>query len=266
LKISPGNIFLIAGASGVGKTKFSTRLLRQLLLRHKDISVMWYCMEDPDDKIIRCFISQTVLLTDSQLLSKNYKLTQDDLHLIVQARNEFDDYDIDFVTKSDTIKNIKKNFITFCKKRKKKKNMNILVIDNIMKLADNRIIRNQNEADDHIAATIQSIEEDTRDYRSLIIPLHHFTKDTVARTNLKEAFRPTRDHLRGSGRYFDAATQVAFINKPGVFERLVSDMPSFKNELEYLFITEIAKNRNDKLGIVRWWADFGYNVFQEMEL
>ena len=264
ITLSPENIILIAGASGSGKTKWITGLMRQLLNHHLDISILWYAMEDPHDKLMRCFISQDVFLTDQELLSKNMRLAPDHMTLILATRKTFDNYDIEFVNRPETIENIQKHFISFCK-TKPKMNLKILIIDNYMKLKDiTSSMKNRLEIDDYVAGKIAETESLTRSYRSLIFVLHHFTKEQKNHLNLKEAYRPDEEHIRGSSRIVDNSTQVILINRPGMFDKLKVDMQQYKKILDYLFITEVTKNRNGNLGIVRWWTHMGYNIFKEI--
>ena len=264
LTLSPENIILVAGTSGSGKTKWVTALIRNLLDIHSNISILWYAMEDPHDKLMRCFISQNTLLTDQELLSKNIKLTRDHLHMIMATKKMFDSYDIEFVNKPETIDNIHDHFVSFCKK-KPKKNLKILIIDNYMKLRDNISARkNKNEVDEYVAGKMADIESNTRKHQSLIFVLHHMTKEQKGTLNLKEAYRPDESHVRGSTRIIDNCTQVVLINRPGMFDKLKVDMLQYREILEYLFITEVTKNRNGTLGIIRWWTHMGYNIFKEI--
>lgn len=263
ITLSPENIILVAGASGSGKTKWITFVMRRLLDLHSNISILWYAMEDPHDKLMRCFISQSTLLTDQQLLSKNMKLTRDHLHMIMATKKMFDNYDIEFVNKPEYIDNIEKHFHLFCKK-KPEKNLKILIVDNYMKLKDNLVKKNSLEVDDYVAGKIAEIEVTTRKYHSLVFILHHLTKKQKDGLNLKEAYRPDEEHIRGSSRIVDSSTQVILINRPGMFDKLKVDMLQYRDILEYLFITEVTKNRNGNLGIIRWWTHIGYNIFKEI--
>lgn len=258
LQINGKNILLAGGKSGTGKTKFLTALITGLLRNNDDVSVLWYSMEDPADKIVRCFISMSTKLSDSQILSKDYKMSQSTLDFIIGLRDKFNSYDIEFVETASKVKSIKSHFASFCKKRPDR--LNILVVDNLAILEDNNEKGGQTEKDDRIALGFQNIMNETK---GLVILIHHFTDAQMEKGNFSNGYRPRETHLKGSTRYRDISTQILLINKPSEYPD-VRDYYKDKEYLNYLFITDIVKNRNNNKGLIRWYADLASNTFLEL--
>jgi replicative DNA helicase len=266
MTLSPG-IMLVAGSSGVGKTSWVTSLMWNLLKNnYRDVSIMWNTIDhETGTKIIRKFISQEILITDKELTNKGMGMNVSRrIEEILPIRGIIEQMDIEFQEKADYINVIVKKFANFCKKRKGKK-LNILLIDNIMRLLD-MISKGmtQNEKDDFIANTISQCYNDTRKYNSLIIFLHHFTKDQAGHLNLDDGYRPSREHIKGSSRYDDISEQVVLLNRPANYPKLMAKYRSKKEVLEHMFIVDIPKNTSGETGLVHFLTDIKYNYFEEL--
>lgn len=264
LAVAPG-LSLWAGAGNIGKSIFNSFVMSQLLKFNKEVSIQWFCIDHEDeDRIIKRWISQITGFSDSELSGKKGRLTQNNIEIILMLRNTFDNYDIEFINKPTYINDIHKRFIKFCEKRPDR--FNILIIDNIMRLKDNRDAFNQLSIDDNIANTLADIRDDTKQYNSHILALHHFTKESISNLNLKQAFRPSIGHIRGSSRYENIMEQVILLNRPGNYGMLLNDMKEQEDILKNMFITEIAKNSYGETGIIRWWCNMNTCTFKEIEI
>jgi len=264
LKLTGNNIILIAAKNGSGKTKFVINYISRLFnLYPNKIGVLWYSMEDGDDKIVRNFIAQKIKLTDNEQLSKGYKLSMEQLDLIVSINHEISKYNIEFVNKKSSIKDIGKHYRKF-RSQNKDNELNILIIDNIMLLEENVMYRNQTAADDAISAEIDSWNVKTgRDTDPVVILVHHLTDEQLDKSALKEAYRPREKHIKGSSRYRDLATIIMMLNRPAQYADLVNSYRSKLKVINNLFLLDITKNRNGKTGLVRFFANLGYNIFEE---
>ena len=264
LKLTGNNIILIAAKNGSGKTKFIINYMSRLFNRYPNkIGVLWYSMEDGDDKIVRNFIAQRIKLSDEQQLSKGYKLTMEQLDLITSISNEISKYDIEFVNEKSNIKDIGAHYRKF-RLNNKDKDLNILIIDNIMLLEDNIMYRNQTAADDAISAEIDSWNVKTgRETDPLVILVHHLTDEQLDKSALKDAYRPREKHIKGSSRYRDLVTIIMMMNRPSQYPDLVNGYKGKEHVVNDLFLLDITKNRNGKTGLVRFFANFAYNIFDE---
>lgn len=265
LGISPGNLINFSGKSGSGKTSLVAHLARMLLETYKDTAICWYTMEDEPQKIMMNFLSPKILLTHSQLMGKNYKLSDYDKNVYQHNAKIFSTYDIEFVHEPSFINNIKVHFQKFCFQRPNK--FSILIIDNLMLLKDNHSHRFKSksyEVDDYIASQLQSTFTSTKkDYLVNVWYVHHLTKEQLSKTNAIEGYRPTEDNIRGSTRLRDIATQGIMINRPGEFPELVKQYAKTSIELpiQHLMVCEVYKNRNGKTGFFRYFTDLGYKIF-----
>lgn len=243
-------ITVIAGNEGSFKTKLIIFIMRKLLKNYDNISVLWYSMEDPSDKIIRAFISQDEFLSDKELKQFDYsKMIPEDV-----AK-----FDIQFVTKSQTIKEIGTEYEKFREFRKDR--FNILIIDNLMKIipCDYRI-----DPDLEILREVESWNIKTSNEESSVYLLHHFTKASLDDKNKDYAYQPKISHIRGSGRYKDAATNVILVNPMYSHFDIIELFEGYQDFISQYYTITIAKNRNEQKAKIRMVAFPAYNWFFEL--
>lgn len=260
--VAPNNTLLIGGKSGSGKTRYLIFLMRELLKHnHEKISVKWYSMEDDAQKLIRCYLSPLVGLTDEQLEGKKYKMKQDDLDTLIAHKSMFLQYDVDIVEQARSMQDISMEYKAFVSKRPNR--MNLLIIDNLMLLQDNASKDNQLKIDDSIARELYNIRNacHTNNINSYTIALHHFTDEQLDSAALKTAYRPREKHFKGSTRIRDASTQIILLNRFANYPDVIEAYPDMKKELEKLMTIDITKNRNGSTGLLRAFADMDYTNF-----
>lgn len=260
--ISPNNTLLVGGKSGSGKTRFIIFLIRELLKHHsEEISVKWYSMEDDAAKLVRCFLSAYIGLSDEQMEGKNYKMTEADIYKLIDYKTMFEKYDVSIVEKPRSMAEIALEYKAFVSSRMDK--FNILIIDNLMLLNDNAQNINQLKIDDNIARELYSIRNTchTNNINSYTIALHHFTDEQLDSANIKTAYRPREKHFKGSTRLRDASTQIILLNRFSNYPDLLEIYPDMKKELEKLISIDITKNRNGSVGLERAFAVMPYSDF-----
>jgi replicative DNA helicase len=266
LSIAPG-ITLISGAGGIGKTSFLTFLMHKLLHHNPDdVSIFWNAIDHDDHTVIvRKMLSQITGFTDRQMLSKGSKLKAEDFERIVAHKDRISKYDIYFQERIDTVKNIGRLFYNFCEKRRDKK-LNICIIDNVMRLEENRNkdVRNQNAIDDLIANSIADMRSDTTNFNSLIIYLHHMNKESFSDYNLDSGYQPTIDHIKGSGRFTDIPEQVVLLNRPGNYQKLLLEYQDKRDILEHMFIVDVVKNSLGPTGTIHYLCEMKNSYFEEL--
>jgi len=229
-------------------------------------SILWCNMEDDTPKMLRTFISQETGLTDDQLRQRNYELTPKDEFNIQKAKATLENFDIEFIDTNKSIEEIHKMFYYFCTQRPGR--FCILIIDNLMLLKDNSERGQQTEKDDRISLGVKQISIDTNKngMKSMVIMMHHFTDEQLSKLNLRDAYRPRESHLKGSTRYRDISTKIVLLNRPENFPDLMNAYKHIKDVMKYLFIAEVTKNRNSKVGVIRMFADIGIVKFKEIKL
>ena len=268
LKMDFHEIILFASAKKIGKTKLTLHLIMEILEIDPSIAVKIYSFELSEKELMYEFVSRETELRSSEIQSKGYKLSQQELIKIKDTMNKIAALDIEISTKPVSIETVKKDFIKFCKKRGTTRA--ILIIDNIGLLKDHK--GTQTETDDYVSKVIVEIKDRTK---GLIIPIHHMVKDMEKEERLKDGYRPRLEHLKGSTRIQDYANKVVLLHRPGHYEDLVKREESkgliYLNEGKFsrgevirkLFIAEVALNRNGEKGIVRFLHKLQFCQFKE---
>jgi len=257
--LDSGDIMMIAGPGGTGKSKLVMYFVKALMLSYKDVAVQYFSFEDPSNAILKNWLAHECMLTPRQMDGKGYKVTERDLVNIKEYSQWFLNWDFNIINNPCYINDIKTSFINFCKNRPNK--FNILVIDNVMLLKDNDDKTGGTSVDDRIARTIKEISVETLKYNSAVIFLHHFTKESQSFNKLRTGYKPETIDVRGSSRYNDIALTTLLINKPLLHPELVALYPGYEDMLRDLMIIETTKSRNGKTGFVRLFADLNYNIF-----
>jgi len=252
MPFSSQSITIVGGNEGTFKTKLMIYCVRLLLMKYPNISVLWYSMEDPADKLIRGFVAQETLLDDATLKRGRWQdIIPDDVKK----------YDIEFVTKSSTIKEVGQKYAEFRSKRDGK--FNLLIIDNIMKIIPINKGREM-DVDLEIIREIESWNIKTSPKENAVILLHHFTKATLEESNLKNAYEPEMIHLRGAGRYKDFCTNAMLINSMYYHSSIKKLFKRNVDFIEKYYIVKIDKNRNGKKKIIRMLAYPEFNHFYQI--
>lgn len=267
LMISPGNLLGVSGKSGSGKTSWVIHMMKKLLFKYpNEVSICWYTMEDEPEKLIVNMISSQIKLAYNDIHGKNYVLSAKEKKEIEKHLKTIEGFDIEFFHQKAMIGHVKAHFQRFCAKRPKR--FNILIIDNLMLLKDNQTYRFKSrgtEVDEHIANEIQDTFVKTKaNFDVNVLFVNHLTKEQLAKTNFKEGYRPREDNIRGSGRFLDICTQNILINRPGLFDDITAPYKEtgYYEALKSLCLLEVTKNRNGRLGLIRYFSNLDYKIFQ----
>ena len=254
-KLDFGRIFLLAGPKKIGKTKFIINYTVSVLMNMKDVGVHFYSFELNYDEMIYEMIAMLTGLTIDQILSKDYSLTEGDQLLIQKATKKISKLDMNIVTDTVSIDELYDQHISFASKRKH----SIVVIDNIGLLMETK--RGSESNDVYIAKKMVELKKKTN---SLIIPIHHMTKDMDKENRIKDGYRPRLEFLRGSTRLQDYCNMVALIHRPGHYPDLVNRERLRKTVkigekiynreplIKKLFLIDIAANRNGSKAVIRF--------------
>ena len=262
--LDKGDLICIAAGAGCGKSKLVMKMTKELMKNYEDVAIQYYSFEDPVNSILKNWIAEDVMLSTQEMDSKGYQLTDGDERRIKKEIQFIKNKDFKIINNPCYIDDIKSSFVNFCQHRDDK--FNILIIDNVMLLKDNNNKKgsNDNAIDEHIANTIKRISVETLKYNSCIIFLHHFTKEALSNTKLKNGFIPSRDNVRGSTRYIDISLTALLLNKPSIHPELIALYPGYEEMLNDILIINVDKNRNGPTGSIRYFNDMKYNIFEPL--
>jgi hypothetical protein len=269
LYLSNGILMLAAG-KGAGKTSVVVDLMKRILVNHnkdKNVCIQWNSMEDEIRMIIAKMISSEVGIPAKLLIRKNSRFKEH--HKIEMLRSVISGFDIEFQDRQLSMNEILTNWKVFLKQRKKTDNPQkptfpILIIDNIMQLTDHGNKQNQTADDDYICNRINVCRNEAKKLFGtsyLIIVLHHIGKENFAKDNLKNAFIPDDNSIKGSSRYSDLPTVGLLLHWFGVKDNLLQEMKPFSKYLKNLLYVSCFKNRSGGwIGNDRLFLDLDFNI------
>ena len=270
----PNSLIFVASSPKSGKTRLISSIIKQIIELNENVSVLWFSMEDSKELILRYLISLISGVPDCDLSGKSkILLTEKEFQRIYQARDFLKKCDITIIDEPLNIQTIQVKFTNFCNKRKNR--FNILLCDNFNIVKDMMPMNmSTTDKETYIASKFQNINTiNNRNGKiSMSIIIDHLSKDNLRKQSLNEGYRPRLEQLKGSGRKYEIATQLVFLNRPSLYDDLVAEEIlksnlivngySFERKeiLKDLLIMEIAANRHDGVmdesNIIRFNADF----------
>lgn len=236
-------ICLIAGSEGCGKTKYITYLVKGMLDNNENLRILWFSMEDSKEQIVRSFISMDAKLTTKQLQSINHTLSENEIEKINKISKEFSDYKIEFVDRVCSIQTIVRKTRNY---REKYKDSSIAVVVDNLGLISTESFYKGIEKDDYLAGKLKELCDTTNVCMFL---LHHITKESAQKFNLKEGYRPRREYIRGSARIIDYVQQAILVNLPRKYKDLVMEEKGKAKTLN-------VKTRTGKFDKTRFLMEF----------
>jgi replicative DNA helicase len=259
---SPNKLLVFAGSSKDGKTKLASYIAWQLLRSDKSTSVYWVTLEDSPNDILASFCSSKALVKPKDIIQR--KTSSEDRFKIMEATDEFKTWDIEFVSESTSILNIKIKFEIFCNRRPDR--FNVLIIDNLLSLSDKyKYTHNPNAFYDTIYGNIADIRRDTKGF---IILLHHFKDEYNDESNIETGFRPKITDAKGSEANHRVPNYMFLINNPSKKKALLNKYEDKKRFiLERLMILDPVvirdeDNTGDKT-LIRLYSNLNYNIFKD---
>jgi replicative DNA helicase len=257
--ISANNSCLIAGKQGSGKTKYVINLVRNLIMNNKNISILWYSFEDDADTIVKSLVSG-IIDVDNDNITENTKNNTNYLEAIQILNNS----DIVIAEDIKSISDIKTDFITFCSYRKNKFCM--LIIDNIITLQE--VMINKDDKYNIIRSEIIQLRKTltSNKYNAYILCLHHVDDKLVSNSDKHNAYRLKDNCLIGTTELNAGFTQIAIFNSLFNYTDIYYDLTIIKEIIEKLTILELTKNRNGRLGIMRYFNKLEYSKFYPINL
>lgn len=261
--LSKDKIIMVAASTKHGKSKFMQNIQYRMHEMYDDIGTYWVTLEDNAKDVLNNYIAYKTFITAKNIKHKRYDTKT--YELIREHVERFKSFDINFIEQSAKIAKIGVDFNNFCRLRKGK--LNILIIDNILSLADRDDFKNDlNSMYDYIMNECLRIRQKTH---GLIFIVHHFKDAQMYETNIHKAYRPIMSDMKGTEAFRRIPNTVLLINNPGKYDDLTAEYPEIKEIFEHLFIVDTGANRDDDScddrALIRFWADLGINHFEEIE-
>jgi len=259
VSLSKSRYILVAAQKKIGKSRYMVDLIDDIISNNPGkVAIQWYSFEMPNEEICRCFISRKVRLTDKQMLSKNYKLSDFELGKIDAAMGFFEHYPIEFVDEPVDIFQITSKFERFTEMHAEKHC--ICIIDNLGLIKPH--ISDSNLFEDDVARSIKNLRDNTK---GTIFLVHHLTKESESKWNKESGYEPKITHIRGSSRIVDFANQVLLLHRPDNYEDLVSvaRVSGKEDQIRGLFIVDVAANRDGETGRIMMKHELQYCIFKE---
>ena len=253
--LANNEIIFNMGSPGSGKTRLLINNVFNILENNKDAAILWYSMEDDQAKIIRCFLSSKILISDKNIKQGNLEVNKKEK--IEKLSNIISNYNLKIIDKISSADDIKRNYNSFCKKNYDKKCF--LVIDNFQKIRDTVDTKmNDNAKDEYVSSKIAEIRDNIKKENiwSCIMVNDHVNKSSFGRHQKETGYRLEAGDLKGSTRKFEITTQLISINRPSIHTDLYQEeienidikindkFYKRKNILDNLTIVETLKDRD----------------------
>lgn len=238
-----GQVIIIAGRPGSGKTSFALNIARNLCEKNKKIAV--FSLEMTADDIMQRMISNDTRISLSQFM--NDYLCRWENEIIEKAKEKMKTYNIILDNTKPLYPAILKNR---CYLLKKKHNIDLVIIDYLQLMrSDTKNGSSRYEQMTEISASIKSIA------LSLDIPIILVSQLSRANENRTEK-RPRMSDLRDSGGIEQDADLILMLHRPAKYA------PE-KFEAEYAELI-IEKNRRGSTGIIEMNFEDQYCNFSEV--
>ena len=216
IALRPRMILLIGGTEGCGKSKYARFIAKGLLKNNENLALLIISGEESFDEVVSDMIAEKTKLNKRQIGGINYSLNDNEIETIKKTTDALKSHNIEIYDSSVNIiklKNLVKKFV------KKHGPQCAVIIDNLGCIDAGPGIRfsSDTEKDNYISGVIRKLRDETN---ACFIVIHHLTKEADSKWGLKDAYRPRKEHLRGSKKIIDDANEVLLVNNPSIYPDL----------------------------------------------
>lgn len=252
-------LLVVASAQKVGKTAFVMAMIKNIILYNAKVAIKVYSFEMDTEAMIRRLISVDTSLTDAQLLSRGYKLTNDDIEAIEASRASISAYPMEITDKKMKIDEIRKNFKRFIKKNPGV--TPIAVIDN------HGFVVDKFEEEEAAAKGYAALRDETG---GIIIVIHHLTTKNNKEFNIDNGYEPNKEMVRGNTRLLDFCNTLLLLHRPNYHLDLMRKLKLELSAKEYkaiskLFLVYCVLNRDGDTDLIRLEHEIKYSRFDNFQ-
>lgn len=245
----PGRLTVVAGDTGIGKSVFSTKLIRESCLRLNQRVVAWLGEMDKAELYERIFAAEVNMdYADIQ----HRRLSQKQVDQMEAFARKLDASPLTILDQAMTVAEIR----AYCRYLKHTVGApDIVVIDYLLLLADlNREAEGSDRRDVRIGIIVWNLIQMARELDCHVVLVHQFNRQKSARST----GRPRLSDLKESSAIEQHSYNVLLLYRPDRDESLD---PDDREQYQGLMEVIIAKARGGKVGNV--WLNF---IGQNQEL
>jgi replicative DNA helicase len=200
----------------IGKSRYWTKKMVQLIENNNDIRIQWHSLEMTDQDNIYAMLAIFCNIPEMRIRRQYNTLQAYDKSLISDAIDKVKGLPIEFIAnRSETVIDVRKAFKRFA--RKKPDANNILLLDNIGCLG-NTVGNDPTSNETDIAVKLMQTRDETQ---GTVIALHHLSKDVSNKFNKDNGYEPTVNNIRGSARLPDFANIILLHYRPATYKDII---------------------------------------------
>jgi replicative DNA helicase len=264
------NLFLlIAADKKMGKTRYLSRLMYDLILNKQKVDISWHTLEMPATDIIQSLVATITGIPEMIIKELKRKRTEYETKEVINALDEINSMPIEFNDKPVDIHQVCRRFRSFCKRKAPNDTIKVLIVDNIGCLAQTS--DNETSSENEIARRLMQLRDETD---GLIIALHHMGKDVNSKFNKDRGYEPTLNSVRGTNRLPDFANITLLLYRPSTYKDLLAEVKGMNDPVFYTKFRKylkiiIAANRTgsmDDKSEIHYTHDMDIMQFKELPI
>lgn len=255
--LQSGNLIIIAGRPGMGKTSFAMNLIYEVA--KQDYSCAVFSLEMTKDELVQRMLCSTAMVASDNALKG--RLNKDEWIKIVKAREELSKYKI-FIDDSSII--TPEQVLSKCRRLKKKHGLDLVMIDYIQLMTTSKKKDSENRQQE-VADISRLLKILAKELNVPVLALSQLSRQVEMRGG-----RPQLSDLRESGSLEQDANIVMFIHRPDkdkTTQRLSAmakpgkEMDAQKEIVPNHAEVIIEKNRSGSTGVVDLYFKGEYTRF-----
>jgi replicative DNA helicase len=204
-------LVMVAAQQKIGKTRFVTNWILQVLKQKPDMNILWYSLEMHANEMIVLFIAWLTGIDSRVITGKSRMPTIGEQQVIHRAKEVLNDLPIKFFDRrKPTMNHLRRDVDKYLQDN------TVVVIDNIGCIA-NPAGTDSVQFEGDTALGLVDMRDNTD---ACILALHHLNKESVSKWNKAEAYTPEVSHLRGSNKWADSVNMLSLLHRPDHYKSL----------------------------------------------
>lgn len=263
--MSRSKIILLAGGAKAGKSKFTSNVMFKMLEAYNDIAVLWITLEDDRKDVLRAYLAGKVMIKPKWLKERRFPASYKPI--LLEYTKQFQSFDIQYIDQSLLSRDIVHHFHNFCQARPDK--FNILIVDNIMSLADRENYPHDlNAMYDYVMQNILIARQRTG---GLIWVVHHYNDAQQDEKGIDTAYRPRLQNIKGTEAFRRVPNQVLMLNNFKIYRDLLNQYQGDQKEImKHITVIDTGANREDdsdeSYALIHFFCNLDFTLYKEIEI